>query len=335
MIDQPTERDTQSKSDKKTLKRDKPVTSESVTRLYACVLQVLKSDPDRKRSPKEIATILHQKPASVRQALKRLSSPGKGGGLVIKIDYGLYQYSPEKNGRLSTLISRSGRVGIENLTYVTLGSRYPECQAEITEKPLETGSKRDNHPSMKPGYPRHLSTGQEIRWERWENGSERLSFISHGNPFSVDLILYLHEELVREGFGGDEWKRVSIEVNRDGQTLTLNPECMTLQDTQGVLLKAYNHGKQVRFEAVDRTPATMKDTLSLFLGIVDEGTGKTALREVREQSEILKRIDKTARTALNVATSVRDGQGRSGRKARKDPVPAFRTGAETVPVKVS
>lgn len=294
------------KRDKKPNKRDKPVTSETVTRLYACVLQVLEKEPERKMSPKEIATILHKKPASVRQALKRLSSTGKGGGLVIKIDYGLYQYSKEKNGQLSTLISHSGRIGIENLTYVTLEARYPECQTEITEKVIETGSKRDNLPTPKPGYPRHLPTGQEIRWERWENGSERLSFISHGNPFSVDLILYLHDELIRQGFEGERWERVSIEVNKDGRTLSLNPECMTLQDTQGVLLKAYNHGQQARFEVVDRTGASMKDTLSLFLHLSDDGDGKSALRAVEKMGENLKRVEKTARTALNVATRERD-----------------------------
>ena len=294
------------KRDKKNPKSDKPVTSKTVTRLYACVLQVLESDPERKMSPKEIATILHKKPASVRQALKRLSSTGKGGGLVIKIDYGLYQYSAEKNGQLSTLISHSGSIGIENLIYVTKGARYPECQAEITEKTIEIGSKRDKLSTPKPGISCHLSTGQEIRLEREENGSERLSFISHGKPFSIDLILYLHDELIRQGFKGEEWKRVSVEVNKDGRTMTLNPECMTLQDTKGVFLKAYNHGQQARFEVVERGKVSMKDTLSLFMHLSDDGAGKTALREVRLLAENQKRIEKLARTALNIGTRERD-----------------------------
>jgi hypothetical protein len=292
--------------DKKTSKCDKSVTGKKVTSLSLDVLSVLEAEPKRSFFPQEVSKILQANPASVRQVLKRLSSSGKGGGLVIKIDHGLYQYCAEKNGQLSIMISHSGSVGIENLTYVTKGARYPECQAEITEKTIETGSKGDKYPCMKPGYPRHLSTGQEIRWEELSKVSESLSFISHGNPFSVDLILYLHDELIRQGFKGEDWQRVSIEVNKDGRTLTLNPECMTLQETQGVLLKAYNHGQQVRFEVVDRNGVSMKDTLSLLLCLSDDGDGKAALREVKEIRTELKQIGKMARTALNVAIKERD-----------------------------
>jgi hypothetical protein len=47
------------------------------------------------------------------------------------------------------------------------------------------------------------------------------------------------------------------------------------------------------------------------------------------------RCEKGIRYDVSVATRERDGQGRSSRKAKKGPAPAFRTGAETVPVKVS
>ena len=325
------------KCDTKTNTRDKTVTAKSVTSLSLCVLQILESDPDRKWCPQEIAKILQANPDSVRQSLRRLSSSEKGSDLVIKIGYGLYQYSAEKNGQLSNLVSQSGRIGIENLAYVTLEARYPEYQSDITEKMIETGSKRDKLPSMKPGYPRHLSTGQEIQWEIWGNGSERVSFVSHGNPFSVDLILYLHEELTRDGLKSDKWKRVSVEINKDGRTMTLNPECMTFQDTRGVLLKAYNHGQQARFEVADRTPASMKDTLSLFLNLSDNGDGKTALREVRAQGERLTRVEMLVRTAFNVGTKERDVRTKSKHEpkaAKKTPAllsPSsshFQTGTE-------
>jgi len=295
-----------SESDEKTHKNDNAVTGKKATSLSLDVVSVLKAEPKHLFFPREVSQILHANPASVRQILKRLSSIGKGCGPVIKIGHGMYQYSAEKNGQLSTLISCSGNIGIENLIYVTKGARYPECQAEITEKNIETESKCDKLPITKPGYPRHLSTGQEIRWERWLNGSERLSFVSHGKSFSVDLILYLHDELIRQGLKEEDWQRVSIEVNKDGRTLKLNPEYMSLQETHGVLLKAYNHGQQARFEVIQRTSVPMKDTLSLFLNLLDDDDGKTALREVRALAAEIKQVRKIARTALDVGTKERD-----------------------------
>ena len=315
--------------------RDKSVVDKSVTELYTDVLGVLESNKEYKWTPREISTKLKAKPASVRKILTRLQSMGKGGGPVIRTGYGVYQYSADKKGQLSTLILHSGRVGIENLIYVTLEARYPECQTEITEKMIETDSKCDKLPSMKPGYPRPLPTGQEIRWETWDNGSQRISFISHGNPFSFDLMIYLHEEMAQiEGFDWELWKRVSIEVNKDSQTLTLNPECVTFKETYGVLLKSYNHGQQMRNEIADRTPATMKDTLSFFLNHSDNRDGKTALREVRLLRKDLESISKDTQLALNIARKVRDQGSQNrlpGSTLKTQTLPAaspFRTGAE-------
>ncbi|MGA9405025.1 hypothetical protein [Methanoregula sp.] len=329
-------------NDKNVTDCDKRVTDKSVTKLSTCVLEVLESNKEYEWSPKEVALELHANPSSIRKILDRLQSMGKGGGPVIRTGYGLYQYSADKNGQLSTLILHSGRVGIENLTYVILEARYPECQTEITEKIIEPGSKCDKLPSMKPGYPRHLPTGQEIRWEIWDKGSERISFVSHGNPYSIDLMIYLHEEMaIKDGFDGERWKRVSIEVNKDSQTMTLNPECITFKDTYGVLLKSYNHGQQMRNEVADRNPATVKDTLSLFLNYSDNGDGKAALREVRLLRKDLEAVSKDCRLAINIARKIRDWepQSRSPGSTLKKQTPSaaspFRTGAEIKSEQVS
>ncbi len=329
-------------NDKNVTDCDKRVTDKSVTKLSTCVLEVLESNKEYEWSPKEVALELHANPSSIRKILDRLQSMGKGGGPVIRTGYGLYQYSADKNGQLSTLILHSGRVGIENLTYVILEARYPECQTEITEKIIEPGSKCDKLPSMKPGYPRHLPTGQEIRWEIWYKGSERISFVSHGNPYSIDLMIYLHEEMaIKDGFDGERWKRVSIEVNKDSQTMTLNPECITFKDTYGVLLKSYNHGQQMRNEVADRNPATVKDTLSLFLNYSDNGDGKAALREVRLLRKDLEAVSKDCRLAINIARKIRDWepQSRSPGSTLKKQTPSaaspFRTGAEIKSEQVS
>ena len=286
------------------------VTGQSVTSHYAYTLESMKADPDCKWNSKKVEKLLHVKPPAARQILSRLHQAGK----IIKTGYGFYQYCADKNGQLSALISHSGSVGIENLVYVTQGTRYPLLQPQNTTEISKAGNKCDNLPTAKEGYPRHLQTGQEILWEEWKsNGSERLSFISHGNPFSVDLIIYLHDELKQQGFKVEDWQRVSIEVNKDTETLTLTKECMTFQDTQSVFCKAYLHGKQARFEHANRQEAPMKDALSLFLKLSDDRDGKTALKEIRERAsqdarneERMKKADDRSRAAFKAVINMQD-----------------------------
>jgi len=284
----------------------------NVTSLTARIIQLMKSDPKRKWGPQEIAQILHAKEASVRTEIGRLSSFGKGSGPIVKVCRGFYQYHSEKNGPLSSIISRSGNVGIEALVYVASGTRPRKCQATL---PCESKGISDNRRMSKSGYPRVFSTGQELRWEVEVNGSERISFVSNGRPFSVDLIIYLHEELERNvEFSTKEWIRVSIEINRDSERLTLNPECITFQETYGIFTKAYNHGRQARFEVADRTRVPLHDTVLLFLELTDIANGKAAMKSVEELSTRVKHTERRLEFQSRQLTKLLDKKTRESRK---------------------
>lgn len=269
------------------------------------VMQVLARQPDRKFFPREIATDLDANSNSVTRVLNRFSRMGTGSGPVVKVGHGLYQYCPEKQNGLKGLLAHFGKVGIENLIYVMKAGtpcqddNWGDSSSEIDTDPTQT--------LPRPGYPRSLSTGQEIRWEAWSNDTEKISFVSNGNPFSPDLVLYLHEELMKiENFDPALWKRTSIEINIDGNQISLSPESVTLQDTAGLLSKFYNHGMQARFEVADRRPVSLKDSLSFLFDIADHTKGQEALKKSELLEKKVESVDKRANLAYKVASKLRD-----------------------------
>jgi hypothetical protein len=286
---------------------DNGVTDQIVTSRSAYTFDQMQADPSRRWGAVDVAVLLHVNRVAARKILSRLYQAGK----ITTVGHGMYQYDDNIKGGLLTLISRSGSIGFENMIFVTSGSPTPTGQPPCNDPDQHTVTQPDNmvtsQPIPKPGYPRLLRTGQEIRWEIWGNGSERLSFISRGNPFSPDLIDYLMDEISKDpGFAEKVWQRVSIEVNRDTETLTLAPECVTFQDTQNVIWKAYNHGKQLRLEDADRRVIPQGDILSTFLMRSDTRDGKAALKEivqlrkdVRELQGLAQRADSRSRYAYS------------------------------------
>jgi hypothetical protein len=285
-----------------------PEKKQSVTSLYTQKREVFESDPTKIWTPKEIAIEIHAKPDAVKQALGRGSLP------FIKIKYGLYQYSSDKGGKLHDLLLRSGKVGFENIVYirkpVTIGDTVSHKSLHKTSQfPMESDASNPSlksQPISRKGYPRKLITGQEIRWEYWGNGTEKVSFASNGRLFSLDLLLCLHKKMEEEGLTGEEWKRVSIELSIDGMSVRLEPECVTLQDTVGVLTKVYNHGMQARYEIADRREVPFKDSIEFLLKMQDGMLGREALKKVESLEKKLEANTGDTRLALNLARNARE-----------------------------
>jgi len=141
-------------------------------------------------------------------------------------------------------------------------------------------------------------------------------------------MVYLHKELEQnQDFKRERWKRISIEVNKDNRTIRLEPECITFQETYGALLKSYNHGQQLRNEVVDRTPASMKDSLLTLLNYSDNGAGKTALKRVTDLEKKVDSMKGYTKLALNLSRKALDGQRATDKKASSKP-PLFTKGSE-------
>ncbi len=298
-----------------------------------CVIDVLEEEPDRIFTPQEIAQITGIKTNTVNKILIRMAAFGRGSGPVRKLSHGYYQYDPDKHNSLQNLLSHTGTFGIENLHFVRIP---PTPSDRTTMEHLDLPAPEPDHwntPSPFKGYPRHLSTGQEIRREAWDNGTEHLAFISHGRPFSPDLILYLLDQLRAEGLKANEWVRTSIEVNVDGRNITLTPESVTLQETSGIVFKAYNHGQQARYEVADRRKVSLADSLTFLTGMADLADINKVLRQMERMEKDLKALQKQSRMALNIAGQAHEKaidfrEFSSRPKTRKPELLRFSTAAE-------
>ncbi len=282
-----------------------------MTSLRMSITTVLKSKPDFYWSPKEIAQELHVNKNAVAQALRRaISSKDHSHFIPVKkVCHGRYQYSAE-GGKLRDVLTNSRQIGIENLCFHKTDSEsdtYPPMSSQYQPSSSINPVTIDPTPPVsREGYPRKLPSGQKIMWDVWANGSQRVWFVSKGRPFSLDLILYLLEELEKEGLHGEGWVRTSIEANIDSMTVAISPSSVSLQETSGAILKAYNHGCQLRYEIADRRTGSLEDTFSQLVNMFDEGQGRAARREVAKLKQEVTTAMKQSRMALRIAEGLED-----------------------------
>lgn len=305
-----------------------PKTGKKGVSLSAYVLAVFKAEPDRAFVIRDLVDRTGGKPETVKRILARLSSTGKGAGPVRRNEHGIYQYAPEKEQDNLQALTRSGNWKIENLAFVPL-MVYPTPVSPIREpETMQKGTPPDTRvPTPKAGYPITLPTGQQIAWELYENGNQMIRISANGAPpLSPDTVLLIIQQLGID----DSWKCTSLELNLDSRKHRIDSS-YSLQVIEGLLLKAYQHGYNARVEVADRRKVPVREVMDLFHAIAGGIDGKEVLAKVRQMEERVTRCEKSARLALNVATSVRDGQpsstGHGGRRA-KIPAPGFRTGAE-------
>src|SRR5665647_2415737 len=73
--------------------------------LSSSIVRILQSEPDYPFTVRDLIDRTCGKPESVRRIIARLSKTGKDSGPVRKIEYGMYQYAPEKeHGNFRELI---------------------------------------------------------------------------------------------------------------------------------------------------------------------------------------------------------------------------------------
>jgi hypothetical protein len=270
--------------------------------LSACIVQLLKSEPSRCFLPKDLVDRIKRKPGSIRQTLCRLSRTGKGGGPVRRVAHGMYQYAPEKEHENLLWLMRSGNWKIENLVFVAKGA-YPPLQSH---NEMMDGPPHSNLPKHCPGYPEHLPTGQQILWERYNNGTEVIRLSAKGAPpFSPDHVLTLIYLLKTRGFEPDKWHCTSFELNIDSRKIRMDA-CYSIEVIKGLLLKAYQHGYNGRIELAYRCQVPLKEVMELFHLIVNGFYDREATMKVKQFDERLRRCEKTMRLTYNIAVKSRD-----------------------------
>jgi hypothetical protein len=245
----------------------------------------------------------------------------------------MYQYAPEKDQDSLRSLAQSGRWKAENITFVSLGAQggVVSLSETVPGQAKGTPPKRVS----KPGYPYTIPTGQRVNWEVDENnGTEMIHISADGaGPLSPDTVLLIIDHLKKGGMGVG-WECVSMEFNKDSRSIRID-ESYSMQVVEGLLLKCYQHGDSTRVELADRRRVPVGEVLELFHALSGSIDVREMAGKVQDIEARVGRCEKGIRYAVSVATRERDGQGRSSRKAKKGPAPAFRTGAETVPVKVS
>jgi hypothetical protein len=278
---------------------------QTVTAFYAAITTVLERDPTVVWTPKAMASEVHAKPNRVTKVFQRATSSKSKIKIipVVKVGYGLYQYEASNEILLDQMSERYGKLGVENLVYCkNAGSGRLEDTL-----PNNVCSEQDKSQSTpKPGYPKIFKTGQEIRWEIWHNGTQRVSFISNGRPFSIDWLIDLHDQMIADGLTGNLWQRLSIEYNVDTLNVTIKPEYVDVQMTKAMLLKTYCHGQQMRKEVADRRPASLQNTLEGLLINSDSSAGRDALEEIKDLKILVNQIAGETRLARNIARKARD-----------------------------
>ncbi len=294
--------------------------------VYTDVLLLMEQEPHRVFTPAEVAQIVGIKPNTANKILRKLAGYGPGSGPIQRVSHGNYRYDDDKGNRLQETLMHSGTFGIENLKFVRIPPT-PSIRKDLENLFMEAPP---GTPTPHPGYPRQLHTGQEIRWGVYENRTEEIHFVSRGRPFSPDLLLYLLDELHTQGLNGNEWVRKSIEVNVDGRTVTLTPESVTLQQTAGILYKAYNHGQQARYEIADRRSASLADSLTFLMGMADITDVSKMVRKMDRMEKDIAALQKRTRTAINIASKAHEKVEdiRDSSSCAKPPErPAFTTAA--------
>jgi len=299
--------------------KETPQAAKKRLSLSLCILEVLRSEPDRVFVVRDLVDRTGGNYHSVKRVLARLSSTGKGSGPVRRIRHGMYQHAPEKEHDNLQALARSGNWKIENLAFVPL-MVYP-TPVSLSE-PLpgpSKGTPSDTRiPIPKTGYPITLPTGHQVSWELYENGNQVIRISANGAPpMSPDTAILLIDRLGID----DTWKCVSLELNVDSYKHRIDAS-YSLQAIEGLLLKAYQHGYNTRVEIADRREVPVREVLDLFHAIAGGIDGKEALRAVASLKKEIKETRQEAGLALNIARQVRDREphckctGKASKKQR-------------------
>jgi len=271
-----------------------------VTSLSQYVLEVFRNEPDRNYVNKDLVDITHGNPNSICKALGRLEKSGE----IIRLDHGIYKYNSfREDPSLITLI-KYGYWRVENLRFVTKRARGdPVSQSEVTENTLE-----ENKSLSKPlpGFPWDLPTGQQVHWNKYHNGTQEIRLSSNKRaPFSPDHVLTLLQILEKDGFGGPEWKCISIEVNVEGRGWTV-PGYFDVKIIRQLLLKVYQHGPSLRIEIADRRECSTKEVMSFLHSFVNGFDAAESLMSVKTFENRLVGCEGAAKLALTIARNTRD-----------------------------
>jgi len=299
--------------------------------LSACIVSVLKEDPDYPFTVLDVVDRSGGKPGSVKRILARLSSAGKGAGPVRKIGRGIYQYDPSKEGGSFTDFISSTSPKIENLVFtksVPLGVYPTPVSLSGGPKLCQKGTPSDPCvPAPHTGYPKTTPTGQQIAWEDYKNGTQVIRISADGAPpINPDTALLLMEDLKKSGMD-DTWTCTSVELNVDSRKHRMDSS-YSLQLIEGVLLKAYQHGYTTRVELADRRSTPAREIWDLFIRMAGRVDGKEALRRVTALEARVVQNEKNTRTLYNVVDRERDLRIEAGRTTEeaKTALPGFSTG---------
>jgi len=295
--------------------------------LSLCIVEVLRSEPDRPFVVRDLVDRTGGSYDSVKRVLARLSSTGKGSGPVRRIRHGMYQYAPEKEQDNLQVLARSGNWKIENLAFVPL-MVYP-TPVSLSE-PLSgqaKGTPSDTRlPIPKTGYPIMLPTGHTVSWDQYENGNQVIRISANGAPpMSPDTAIILIDRL---GIG-DNWKCVSLELNVDSYKHRIDAS-YSLQAIEGLLLKAYQHGYNTRVEIADRREVPVREVMDLFHAIAGGIEDRQALKKAEALEARIKQNEKDTRLALHIGRKALESTHQSkctGQAPKKQRPPAtFTTG---------
>jgi hypothetical protein len=298
--------------------------------LSACIVSVLKAEPDYPFTVLDVVDRSGGKPGSVKRILVRLSSAGKGAGPVRKIGRGIYQYDTAKEGGSFTDFISSASPKIENLVFtksVPLGVYPTPVSLSGSPKFCPKGTPSDPCvPAPHLGYPKTTPTGQQIAWEDYQNGTQVIRISANGAPpISPDTALLLLEDLKRSGMD-DTWTCTSLELNIDSRKHRIDSS-YSVQLIEGALLKAYQHGYNARVELADRRSTPAREIWDLFLRMDGKVDGKEALRRVTALEARVAQNEKYTRTLYNVVDRERDSRIEASHTAKETIPSPFTTGA--------
>jgi hypothetical protein len=175
------------------------------------------------------------------------------------------------------------------------------------------GHETDTVRTSRPGYPRPLPLGNEIRWEVCDNQTEIITIVAGEAPVSPDHFLHILDELHQDGLD-DSWFMDRLEVNVDGRKLTLEGTCYTLQHVRGWLLKLYQkRADLVRAEAVFTERIPHAEAFDFLEDLAARWSSRETQREMVKLQAEISQVKKVARTAYQVAVGTRDRRKRRRR----------------------
>jgi hypothetical protein len=284
-----------------------------VTSLSSMLIAVMQADPDRVFTIQDLVEFSGVKSGAVRKALSRLSAPGKGSGPVMRISQGLYKYDPLKEHQNLQALVRKQNLKIENLQFVTKrtqgGQQSQPIESENVPNVVDCDPCHSGVP--KHNYPINLPTGQRVDWEICSNGTQIIRLVAQGAPpFSPDCVLNLLHFLEKDGFNDSSWVCTSLEVNVDSGKHRIDGSYSVVL-MEGILLKAYQHGNNMRLELAIRREISAREVMEYFHSLTDMLDGTDALRRVCELERMIHNVDGIARDAYRMASNTKYAQMRA------------------------